>query len=1004
VQQESYKYWAFISYSHRDQAWAEWLHKALETYRVPRRLVGRETAAGPVPRRLFPVFRDLEELPSSPNLSGAIDQALLQSRYLIVIASPYAAVSKWVDQEILRFRAMGRDDRILCLIVDGEPNADLQPGKGFLECFPPPLRIGGGIEPIAADVRSGKDGRPAAKLKLIAGLLGVGLDELRRRERRRRIVQNLSWILFCLLSIALLSGLWQMQQHEKRRALDQQARRAHVEAVYEKGRQELLSHNQARAAVFLNEAYQLGVDTPALRFMLAQSMRIVDAQRLAFQTGAPVSDMKLSPDSRLMVTTGTDGVARVWDTSTGYKQFEFPLPQRTSSSGLIFSRDSQRIYFRTITDGIKVGSLYVWNARTGRLMTTINDIASLDRTFNIFDGDSRQLAYVASNHAVDIYNLDSHQVLKQLAGDYSIAGFSRDGRRLLTGGMNGQVTLWDASGIHKLKEFPGLTVRIVSLDDSEDGTLLAAAAQDGTVRVWHTADATLRMVGGHPSPNPGLIFNIDGTRLLTWAGDGIRIWNTANGALAYARQYIGGVGGNRVDISSSGRWVMTSSSARLLIQDTESGADIFTLDGHAGLPQARDISENDEILATGGSDGRVVLWNAPRIPDFEFLHSVDPVKWTDQSRPPGVAAVFSHNAELIATGAGDGQLKLWDAKKHQLIRSIEADPKSVNTIDFSNDDLYVATGGEIGGVKIWDVTSGRLLHAWDCAGKRVLTLSFNKDGDVVSAAIRGGITRLWDVRTGEQLASFERDDALSGRFSPDGKFYALGVHGVVKLWSIAQRKVMSSMQFDKPLDQPDASVSAIDFSPDGKQLVAAINGRVMTVFDIQTGQLLHKTLDAPLGQINTANLNHEGSLAVVSDHSGVAMLWRLSDGLTRILRGHAGEVVSGVFSADDAFALTSGVDGTAKIWDPSSGELLDTIAEHTKPMPEVPFQAASISPDGHWVLTGSVDGVIRLWALRKETRNAQQIEAILKCRVPWKLERESLVPSLPSPEYCQQTN
>ena len=104
MQEQSYKYWAFISYSHRDQAWAEWLHKALETYRVPRRLVGRESPAGPLPRRLFPVFRDQEELPSSPNLSAAIDQALEQSRYLVVIASPYAAVSKWVDQEIARLK------------------------------------------------------------------------------------------------------------------------------------------------------------------------------------------------------------------------------------------------------------------------------------------------------------------------------------------------------------------------------------------------------------------------------------------------------------------------------------------------------------------------------------------------------------------------------------------------------------------------------------------------------------------------------------------------------------------------------------------------------------------------------------------------------------------------------------------------------------------------------------------------------------------------------------
>src|SRR5579884_2118482 len=90
-----FKYWAFISYSHRDRAWANWLHRQLETYRVPRRLLGLEAGDGPLPRRLFPVFRDLDELPSSPDLSAVIDRALRASRYLIVIASPYSAASRW---------------------------------------------------------------------------------------------------------------------------------------------------------------------------------------------------------------------------------------------------------------------------------------------------------------------------------------------------------------------------------------------------------------------------------------------------------------------------------------------------------------------------------------------------------------------------------------------------------------------------------------------------------------------------------------------------------------------------------------------------------------------------------------------------------------------------------------------------------------------------------------------------------------------------------------------
>lgn len=77
-----YKYWAFISYSHQDKGWGDWLHKALESYRVPAKLVGRASRDGVVPRKLFQVFRDREELPTSSSLGDNLDQALRQSRYI----------------------------------------------------------------------------------------------------------------------------------------------------------------------------------------------------------------------------------------------------------------------------------------------------------------------------------------------------------------------------------------------------------------------------------------------------------------------------------------------------------------------------------------------------------------------------------------------------------------------------------------------------------------------------------------------------------------------------------------------------------------------------------------------------------------------------------------------------------------------------------------------------------------------------------------------------------
>ena len=207
--EESYKYWAFISYSHADEEQAAWLHRALETYRVPRQLVGRQSPDTTLPKRLFPIFRDREELAGASDLSGKIKEALLQSRYLIVVCSPQAAASKWVGEEIRTFKSLGRQDRVLSLIVAGEPNASETPGKESLECFPPPLRFGlnaQGVltseraEPLAADVRDHKDGRAAAKLKVLAGLLNVGYDELRRRDlqrtHQRRVLTTIGAISF----------------------------------------------------------------------------------------------------------------------------------------------------------------------------------------------------------------------------------------------------------------------------------------------------------------------------------------------------------------------------------------------------------------------------------------------------------------------------------------------------------------------------------------------------------------------------------------------------------------------------------------------------------------------------------------------------------------------------------------------------------------------------------------------------------------------------------------
>lgn len=220
------RYAAFISYSHSDQATVRWLHHALETYRLPRQLVGTDSPYGPVPRRLPPVFRDRDELPASGDLGENLRAALADSRFQIVLCSPKAAKSHWVNEEIKTFKRMHGESRTLALIVSGEPYEG-----GDQECFPPALRYHLGpdgelsdvpAEPIAADIRAGKDGKRLALLKLIAGITGLRLDALARRDAARR-QRQMMWITAASLSIALLTiGLAIYAETQRRVAVQQQ--------------------------------------------------------------------------------------------------------------------------------------------------------------------------------------------------------------------------------------------------------------------------------------------------------------------------------------------------------------------------------------------------------------------------------------------------------------------------------------------------------------------------------------------------------------------------------------------------------------------------------------------------------------------------------------------------------------------------------------------------------------------------------------------------------------
>jgi hypothetical protein len=207
VQPPRYSYWAFISYARSDERWARSLHKRLEAYRIPREVRPASVAAVPSVQRLRPVFRDSDELPASADLGARLRDAMDRSRYLIILASPAAAASRWVNAEAQYIVDSGRADDVLVLVVDGEPG-----GTPPREALPAALKQSAEEEPLWVDARKSARLDRKTVLRIIAGMLEIGFDALWRRTRRQRRRQLTVWAAVSLLLVGITGGaIWRQR-------------------------------------------------------------------------------------------------------------------------------------------------------------------------------------------------------------------------------------------------------------------------------------------------------------------------------------------------------------------------------------------------------------------------------------------------------------------------------------------------------------------------------------------------------------------------------------------------------------------------------------------------------------------------------------------------------------------------------------------------------------------------------------------------------------------------
>ena len=330
------KYDAFISYRHSDlDMWAaKSIHKGLETYKVPN-AVKKKTGKAKIQR----VFRDQEELPIGSDLNNNISDALANSEYLLVICSPRTPESYWVCKEIDTFISMHGRERILAVLIEGEPE----------ESFPPQLLTdenNNPVEPLAADIR-GVDAKERKKklktelLRLAAPVLGCTYDDLRQRHRERRIRKIATIICSSTLVISALSigfGIYNANMVKKIKAQNEKIEAQNVEIKENyKGKQENQSRYLADTSLSLFEngdrvtAALVAVEAlsgedrpyvPEVEYALSKALYAYDTGNTLgvdrmLKHEMITSKMYFSNDGKYLITMDHGFTTYVWEVATG---------------------------------------------------------------------------------------------------------------------------------------------------------------------------------------------------------------------------------------------------------------------------------------------------------------------------------------------------------------------------------------------------------------------------------------------------------------------------------------------------------------------------------------------------------------------------------------------------------------------------------------------------------------------------------------------------------------
>jgi WD40 repeat protein/DNA-binding CsgD family transcriptional regulator len=387
--------------------------------------------------------------------------------------------------------------------------------------------------------------------------------------------------------------------------------------------------------------------------------------------------------------------------------------------------------------------------------------------------------------------------------------------------------------------------------------------------------------------------------------------------------------------------------------------------GHSNWVRTVAFSPDGKTLATGSDDYMVKLWNVDTGEEIATFNE------SEQHKNWVCSVAFSPDGKILASGSQDSTIKLWDVDTGKFIASLkspEGETKQVWSLAFSPDGKVLASGSDDPdiNVNLWDVTTREYIKNFRGHTKRVFSVAFSPDGEILASGSDDTTVKLWRVSTGECIHTFkgpEKDtkQIRSVAFSFDGNILASGSDdGTIKFWNVSTGKWIKTLSAHN-----QHRVWAVAFSPKEHILASGGEDQTLKLWDINRESTFFKRLWSLKGftrGVWSVAFSPDGqTLASSSDDEYSVTLWNVDTGKYFLnLEGHTSRIWDVCFSADGKIIASGSDDHTVRLWDANTGKCVNILTGANKGY-ESQVWAVAFSPDSKFLAIGSDDHTVRLW-------------------------------------------